>query len=61
MKPRRGRQRKMWGRGWMELYSSSKSFLACADECVSERESKALRKALDIKTLHIYMYVQEVC
>ena len=35
--------------------SSAKSFLACVDECVSERESKALWKGLDIKTkLHMY-------
>ena len=35
--------------------SSSKSFLACVDECVSERESKAFWKGLDIKTkLHMY-------
>ena len=32
--------------------SSSKSFLACVDECVSERESKAFWKGLHIK----YMY-----
>ena len=32
--------------------SSSKSFLACVDECVSERH---FRKGLDIKTkLHMY-------
>ena len=32
----------------------SKSFLACVDEFVSERESKAFWKGLDIKTkLHI--------
>ena len=35
--------------------SSSKSFLACVDECVSERESKVFWKGLDIKTkLHTY-------
>ena len=28
--------------------SLSKSFLACVDECVSERESKAFWKGLDI-------------
>ena len=32
--------------------SSSKSFLACVDECVSERESKAFWKGVDIK--HMY-------
>ena len=37
--------------------SSSKSFIACVDKCVSERESKAFWKGLDIKTkLHMYMY-----
>ena len=35
--------------------SSSKSFLACVDECISERESKAFWKGLDITN------VQEVC
>ena len=35
--------------------SSSKSFLTYVDECVSERESKAFWKGLDIKTkLHMY-------
>ena len=35
--------------------SSSKSFLACVDEGVSERESKAFWKGVDIKTkLHMY-------
>ena len=35
--------------------SLSKSFLACVDECVSDRESKAFRNGLDIKTkLHMY-------
>ena len=33
--------------------SSSKSFLACADECASERESKEFWKGLDNK-LHMY-------
>ena len=32
--------------------SSSKSFLACVNGCVSERESKAFWKGLDIK--HMY-------
>ena len=41
--------------GIKEGNSSSKSFLACVDECVSERESKALWKGSDIKTkLHMY-------
>ena len=39
--------------------SSSKSFLACVNGCVSERESKAFWKGLDIKTK--LTYVQEVC
>ena len=39
------------------VLSSSKSFLACVDECVSETESKAFWKGLDIKTkLHTCMY-----
>ena len=38
--------------------SLSKSFLECVDECVSERESKAFGKGLDIKTkLHMYKLV----
>ena len=59
VKPRRGRQRKMWGKRVDDIFeallldkeelldgikignSLSKSFLACVDECVSERESKA--------------------
>ena len=36
--------------------SSSKSFLACVDECVSERESKAFWKGLDIKQSYMHMY-----
>ena len=36
--------------GIKEGNSSSKSFLACVDECVSETESKAFWKGLDIKT-----------
>ena len=32
--------------------SFSKSFLACVDECVSEGESKALWKVLDIKSMY---------
>ena len=44
--------------GWYKKGNSSstcKSFLACVDECVSERESKAVWKGLDIKTkLHMY-------
>ena len=68
VRPRRGRQRKMWGKRVDDIFeallldkeelledikkgkSLSKSFLACADECVSERESKAFWKGLDIKT-----------
>ena len=67
IKPRRGRQRKKWGKrvddnifeallldkeelldGIKKGNSSSKSFLECVDECVSERESKAFWKGLDI-------------
>ena len=54
IKPRRGRQRKVWSRmmndflfsvnGWrilsVEIRSSSASFLACVEECISGRESK---------------------
>ena len=32
-----------------------KSFLACVDECVSERESKAFWKGLDIKNKVMYI------
>ena len=76
VRPRRGRQRKMWGKRVDDIFdallldkeelldggkkgnSSPKSFLACLDECVSERESKALWKGLDIKT-KLHIYVQE--
>ena len=35
--------------------SSSKSFLACVDDCISERESTAFWKGVEIRTqLHIY-------
>ena len=62
IKPRRGRQRKVWSRmvddlfksldidkgEWLEDIergdSSSASFLACVEECISERESRRLRK-----------------
>ena len=68
VKPRRGRQRKMWGKRVDDIFkaflldkeelledilkgnSSSKSFLACVDECVSERESKAFWKGCDAGT-----------
>ena len=72
VKPRRGRQRKMWGKRvddihvhvfeallrscWMVGNSSSESFLACVDECVSERESKAFWKGLDITKYGITKY-----
>ena len=70
VRPCRGRQRKMWGKRVDDIFeallldkeellkkgnSSSKSFLACVDECVSERESKAFWKGLDIT------YVQGFC
>ena len=72
VRPRRGRQKKMWGKrvddallldkeelldGIKKGNSSSKSFLACVDECVSERESKAFWKGLT----KLHMYIQEVC
>ena len=62
VKPLRGRQRKVWGKrvvkallldkeelldGIKKGDSSSKSFLACVDECISERESKAFWKGLN--------------
>ena len=64
IKPRRGRQRKVWSRmvddlfksldidrgEWLEDIergdSSSASFLACVEECISERESRRFK--LDI-------------
>ena len=67
VKPRRGRQRKCGVKVYSRHYcyikrscwmvkkgnSSSKSFLACVDECVSER---AFWKGLDIKQSYICIY-----
>ena len=69
-KPRRGRQRKTWGRviddlfvslgldkaEWLEDIekgeSSLASYLACIDECISERERRKFEEGLDnIKSL----------
>ena len=67
IKPRRGRQRKTWGRviddlfvslgldkaEWLEDIergeSSLASFLACIDECISERECRKFEEGLDNK------------
>ena len=64
IKPRRGRQRKVWSRmvddlfksldidkgEWLEDIecgdSSSASFLACVEECISERESRRFEEGL---------------
>ena len=73
IKPRRGRQRKVWSRmvddlfksldidngEWLEDIergnSSSASFLACVEECISERESKRFEEGLNTKVkLDIY-------
>ena len=65
IKPRRGRQRKVWSRiindlfvsleldkaEWLKDGSSSlKAFLALAGESISEREVKGLRKDLILKS-----------
>ena len=64
IKPRRGRQRKTWGRviddlsvslglEWLEDIergeSSLASYLACIDECISERECRKFEEGLDNK------------
>ena len=67
IKPRRGRQRKVWSRivddlfksldidkgEWLEDIergdSSSASFLACVEECISERESRRFEEGLNTK------------
>ena len=73
IKPRRGRQRKVWSRmvddlfksldidkgEWLEDIergdSSSASFLACVEECISERESRRFEEGLNTKVkLDIY-------
>ena len=73
IKPRRGRQRKVWSRmvddlfksldidkgEWLEDIergdSSSASFLACVEECISERESRKFEEGLNTKVkLDIY-------
>ena len=63
-KPRRGRQRKAWGRvideslgldkaEWLEDIergeSSLASYLACIDECISEKECRKFEEGLDNK------------
>ena len=73
IKPRRGRQRKVWSRmvddlfksldidkgEWLEDIehgdSSSASFLACVEECISDRESRRFEEGLNTKVkLDIY-------
>ena len=67
IKPRRGRQRKVWSRmvddlfksldidksEWLEDIkhgdSSSASFMASVDECISERESRKFEEGLNTK------------
>ena len=67
IKPRRGRQRKVWSRmvddlfksldidksEWLEDIkhgdSSSASFMACVEECISERESRKFEEGLNTK------------
>ena len=73
IKPRRGRQRKVWSRmvddlfksldidkgEWLEDIergdSSSASFLACVEECISERESRKFEEGLNTK-VKLYIY-----
>ena len=71
-KLRRGRQRKTWGRviddlfvslkpnGWRILRgeSSLASYLACIDECISERECRKFEEGLDNK-VKLAMYTEE--
>ena len=73
IKPRKGRQRKVWSRmvddlfksldidkgEWLEDIergdSSAASFLACVEECISERESRRFEEELNMKVkLDIY-------
>ena len=67
IKPRRGRQRKVWSRmvddlfesldidksEWLEDIkhgdSSLASFMACVEECISERESRRFEEGLLLK------------
>ena len=67
IKPRRGRQRKVWSRMVDDLFKSldidkgewlediergdcsSASFLACVEECISERESRRFEEGLNTK------------
>ena len=92
IKPRRGRQRKVWSRMVDDLFksldmdkgkrledigrgeSTSASFLACAEECISERESRRFEERLNTKVkldfykwygksveFKKYMYLHGVC
>ena len=70
IKPRRGRQRKVWSRmvddlfkyldksEWLEDikhgYSSSASFMACVEECISERESRKFEEVNNKVKLDMY-------
>ena len=75
IKPRRGRQRKVWSRMVDDLFkfldidkgeclhgiergdSSTASFLACVDECISKRESRRFEEGLNMKVkLDIYKW-----
>ena len=75
IKPRRGRQRKVWSRIVDDLFksldinrdewlddiecgdSSSTSFLACVEECISEGESRRIEEGLNTKVkLDIYKW-----
>ena len=69
IKPRRGRQRKVWSRmvddlfkyldiiidksEWLEYMkhgdSSPTSFMACVEECISERDSRKFEEGLNTK------------
>ena len=67
IKPRRGRQRKVWSRMVDDLFKSldidksewledikhgdcsSASFMACVEECISERESRKFEEGLNTK------------
>ena len=64
IKPRRGRQKKVWSRMVDDLFKSldidkgewlediergDSSFLACVEECISERESRRFEEGLNTK------------
>ena len=37
----------------MEVYSSSVSFMACVEECISERESRKFEEGLNTKARYL--------